>query len=112
MQSPGGNNPNHQVFATIPVALQSENGIIAKQLTFLDGMTADPVWSPDGSTIAFVGSALDSDDIWIVYPDREEPPRPLNPNQWELERHPSWSPGSDLICSSGPTGMDSDRSTS
>lgn len=97
VQSPGGNNPNHQVFATIPVALQSENGIIAKQLTFLDGMTADPVWSPDGSTIAFVGSALDSDDIWIVYPDREEPPRPLNPNQWELERHPSWSPGSDLL---------------
>jgi TolB protein len=41
-------------------------------------------------------SAIDSDDIWVVNADGNNP-QPLTPNPWEWDRHPSWSPGSDQI---------------
>jgi Tol biopolymer transport system component len=51
----------------------------------------DPVWSPDGSRIAFVSQQDGSDDIWVVYPDGSEP-RNLTRNDWEWDKHPWWSP--------------------
>ncbi len=62
----------------------------------MDGDCTAPVWSPDGNWIAFVSSAIDSDDIWIVQWDGNFA-QPLTPNPWEWDRHPTWSPDSDKI---------------
>jgi tetratricopeptide (TPR) repeat protein len=56
----------------------------------------DPVWSPDGSLIAFVSQERGSDDIWVVNPDGSNP-RNLTPNTWEWDKHPSWAPDSTRI---------------
>ncbi len=97
VQSPGGEDPNHQIFITIPVDQRDGSGTWFTQLTWLDALTSDPVWSPDGSTIAFVSGAIDSDDIWVVNVESSAGPQPLTPNPWEWERHPTWSPESDRI---------------
>lgn len=62
-----------------------------KELTPFTGMSYDPVWSPDGSRVAFVSQESGSDDIWIIYTDGTGA-RNLTPNKWEWDKHPSWSP--------------------
>ncbi len=56
----------------------------------------DPVWSPDGSRIAFVSQENGSDDVWIVNPDAKGA-RNLTRNDWEWDKRPSWSPDSRRI---------------
>ncbi|NLG48575.1 MAG: hypothetical protein GX552_00525, partial [Chloroflexi bacterium] len=41
-----------------------------------------PVWSPDGSRIAFVSEQDRTDDIWIMNADGSEQ-RNLTENEWE-----------------------------
>jgi outer membrane protein assembly factor BamD (BamD/ComL family) len=67
-----------------------------RQVTFNTALSYDPVWAPDGSKIAFVGTEKGSDDIWVVSPDGAEP-RNLTPNKWEWDKHPSWSPDSQRL---------------
>lgn len=67
-----------------------------KELTRLTGLTYDPVWSPDGSRIAFVSQENGSDDIWVVYADGTGA-RSLTTNTWEWDKHASWSPDSERI---------------
>ncbi|NLG50928.1 MAG: tetratricopeptide repeat protein, partial [Chloroflexi bacterium] len=56
-----------------------------------------PVWSPDGSRIAFVSEQDRTDDIWIMNADGSEQ-RNLTENEWEWEKHPTWSPdGSKIV---------------
>jgi tetratricopeptide (TPR) repeat protein len=61
------------------------------RVTDFGNVAYDPVWSPDGSRIAFVSQQDGSDDIWVVYPDGSEP-RNLTRNDWEWDKHPWWSP--------------------
>jgi len=68
-----------------------------KQLTSLDAVSYDPVWSPDNVNIAFVSEQTGSDDIWIIRADGTQPPRQLTENDWEWEKHPSWSPDGQYI---------------
>lgn len=65
-------------------------------LTRLTGIAYDPVWSPDGSWIAFTTQEDGSDDIWIIRPDASEQ-KSLVKNVWEWDKHPSWSPDSQRI---------------
>jgi tetratricopeptide (TPR) repeat protein len=94
-QAPPGTQLPEQIFVSIPVD-QRSGDVWFTQITRLDARAYDPVWSPDGSRIAFVSPAVDSDDIWVVGADGSNP-QPLTPNPWEWDRHPSWSPESDKI---------------
>lgn len=77
----------------------------AWQLTSLSGISYDPVWSPDGSRIAFVSQELGSDDIWLVNADGTGA-KALTANLWEWDKHPSWSPdGQQIIFWSIRTGV-------
>ncbi len=67
-----------------------------RQLTHFSAVSYDPVWSPDGSRIAFVSQEKGSDDIWVIYPDGTGA-RQLTENTWEWDKHPSWSPDSKRI---------------
>jgi len=60
------------------------------QLTRLN-ICYHPVWSPDGSRIAFVAQQDRTDDIWIMNADGSDAHN-LTENVWEWEKHPTWSP--------------------
>jgi TolB protein len=75
---------------------ERQGGVWNVQLTRLEDMCYDPVWSPAGDKIAFVSPAVDSDDIWIINVDGSEA-QPLTPNPWEWEKHPTWSPDGEQI---------------
>ncbi|NLG52240.1 MAG: tetratricopeptide repeat protein [Chloroflexi bacterium] len=60
------------------------------QLTRLN-VCYHPVWSPDGSRIAFVSEQDRTDDIWIMNADGSGQ-KNLTENTWEWEKHPTWSP--------------------
>ena len=57
-----------QIFIQDPPTSQFPNPQ-PRQLTEAGGLCYDPVWSPDGSTIAFVSQASGSDDIHTMRPD-------------------------------------------
>jgi tetratricopeptide (TPR) repeat protein len=67
-----------------------------RQLTLFSRVSYQPVWSPDGQSVAFVSQEGDSDDIWAIAADGSNPRR-LTHNTWEWDKHPSWSPDSDRI---------------
>lgn len=61
------------------------------QLTELNAMSYDAVWSPTDYRIAFVSSGPGNDEIYTIRPDGSELTR-LTSNTWEWDKHPSWSP--------------------
>jgi TolB protein len=68
----------------------------------LDNSTINyqPVWSPQGNLIAFVSQKTGNDEIWVINADeREEHPTPrrLTFNDWEWDKHPTWSPDGQYI---------------
>jgi tetratricopeptide (TPR) repeat protein len=65
-------------------------------VTRLTGIAYDPVWSPDGSWIAFTAAENESDDIWVIRPDKSEQ-KSLMRNDWEWDKHASFSPDSQRI---------------
>jgi tetratricopeptide (TPR) repeat protein len=64
--------------------------------TGLTDVSYDPVWSPDGSRIAFVSNQKSSDDIWLAKTDGTDVHN-CTPNDWEWDKHPTWSPDSSRI---------------
>jgi tetratricopeptide (TPR) repeat protein len=78
--------PDHPEYGPVP----------DKRLSFLEGLSYEPVWSPDGSRIAFVSTHNGSDDIWVVDEDARNQKWLVN-NDWEWDKHPSWSPDSQRI---------------
>jgi tetratricopeptide (TPR) repeat protein len=85
-----------QIILHLPVTSQFGQ-LPPKPLTrFSSGMAYDPVWSPDGAWIAFVTTENESDDIWKTRPDSSEQVS-LMRNNWEWDKHPSWSPDSQRI---------------
>ena len=57
----------------------------------MDNMTYDPAWSPRGDRIAFVSTHTGNDEIYTIDPEGEGQAQ-LTYNQWEWDKHPSWSP--------------------
>lgn len=86
---------NPQIMMELPI--DPKWGLLPpKVVTRLTGMAYDPVWSPDGSWIAFATQENTSDDIWVVRPDSSEVKALIN-NDWEWDKHPSWSPDGSRI---------------
>jgi TolB protein len=61
------------------------------QVTYNTGMSYDPVWSPTGDTLAYISTESGNDDIYTIGVDGEGQKR-LTFNQWEWDKHASWSP--------------------
>jgi hypothetical protein len=61
------------------------------------GVCYDPVWSPKGDRIALVDTEAGNDEIYVINPDGNGLQR-LTVNNWEWDKHPSWSPdGSQIV---------------
>ena len=71
------------------------------QLTFFGaGKTWDPVWSPTDDVVAMVSTESGNDELWVVRRG-EWPAIQLTDNDWEWDKHPSFSPdGNQIIFSS------------
>jgi Tol biopolymer transport system component len=75
---------NHEIFVV------NTDGSNLVRLTNQEGFDNDPVWSPDGSKIAFVSTRFDNWDICIMNADGSNVIRVTdNPAN---DFHPSWSP--------------------
>ncbi|MCX6032341.1 MAG: hypothetical protein NT169_23980 [Chloroflexi bacterium] len=61
------------------------------KVTEWNGLQYDPVWSPKGDYIALVSNETGNDEIFLVLRNGEHPKR-LTKNDWEWDKHPSWSP--------------------
>jgi hypothetical protein len=66
-------------------------GDALKQLTTSTGMNYDPVWSPTEDRIAMVSEEPGNAEIYTIGADGNEYRR-LTVNNWEWDKHPSWSP--------------------
>jgi TolB protein len=73
-----------------------EGELWSRKLTFLEGITYDAVWAPDGSRIAFVSAEKTSDDVYVIDPDGKSWWN-YTLNTWEWDKHPSFSPDSRKI---------------
>lgn len=65
-------------------------------LTDYTGTEYDPVWSPDGQSIAFVANHTGNDEIWLMNQDGGNQQQ-LTFNDWQWDKHPSFSPDSTQI---------------
>jgi Tol biopolymer transport system component len=90
----GDVNGRAQLFVQPPS--EDEQPVAAERIAKLTGICYDPVWSPDGTRIAFVSQENGTDDIWVVNADGTNNHN-LTRNTWEWDKHPSWSPDSTRI---------------
>jgi hypothetical protein len=61
------------------------------QLTYFNEVAYDPAWSPRGNPIAFVSPESGNDEIYLINGDGSGLTQ-LTFNEWEWDKHPSWSP--------------------
>jgi TolB protein len=74
-------------------------------LTDFNVMEYDPVWSPDGKTVAFVSNHTGNDEIWTVTVQDHSSTQRTH-NEWEWDKHPTWSPdGAQIAFYSNRTGQ-------
>ncbi len=78
------------------IAIRSSDGQAVTTVTNYTGDEYDPVWSPNGQWIVFVGNHTDNDELWRMNADGSDP-RQLTWNNWEWDKHPTWSPDSNQI---------------
>jgi hypothetical protein len=68
-----------------------------QQITNLSDVAYDPAWSPIDDRVVFVSPYLGNDEIFVINADGTGLTQ-LTFNQWEWDKHPSWSPdGSQII---------------
>ena len=71
--------------------LQDPRYNLISPVTRMTGMCYDPAWAPNRDRIAFVSTEPGNDEIYLVDPDGSRLDR-LTANDWEWDKHPSWSP--------------------
>jgi hypothetical protein len=70
------------------------------QLTKFDDDSYDPAWRPGGNQFAFVSQEAGNDEIYVMERDGSGLRR-LTTNDWEWDKHPSYSPdGSQIVFTS------------
>ncbi len=84
------NNLDHYELFVVPTAPGGRPQQLT-QLTELNAMSYDAVWSPTDYRIAFVSAGSGGDEIYTIRPDASDLQR-LTFNDWEWDKHPSWSP--------------------
>jgi TolB protein len=78
---------------------------IEVMLTDFPGLEYDPVWSPDGKTMAFVANHTYNDEIFTLAVNGGAPIQ-ITHNEWEWDKHPSWSPdGGRIVFYSNRSGL-------
>jgi TolB protein len=96
------NEPGPTQIALIPLGATARQ--TGRLLTTLPGGALDPVWSPDGSWIAFAGRDAYTIDLYAIRPDGTGLTRLTTDGQ--LARSPAWSPdGQRLAYLSNKTGF-------
>jgi len=89
----GGRNTSGESHVTVSADLYvwEENGPSLRRLTRSAAQEAGPVWSPDGSRLAFVSSSSTSrrSSLWIIGADGRRPRRLTYGN---VDLQPSWAP--------------------
>lgn len=68
----------------------------SKQLTFMEDIAYDPVWSPVTFKVAFVSPEPGNDEIFVINHDGTGLTR-LTHNDWEWDKYPAWSPDGQQI---------------
>jgi TolB protein len=97
------NEPGPAQIALVPVPAQSAARKNASLVTSQIGGATDPVWSPDGSWIAYSGHDGYATDIYAIRPDGTSVTRLTTDGQFA--RAPAWSPdGRHLAYLSNKTG--------
>jgi hypothetical protein len=85
---------NFQIF------LNNQGAGQRNQLTQFNADSYDPAWRPDGNIFAFVSQEAGNDEIYTMGRDGKNIQR-LTTNQWEWDKHPSYSPdGSQIVFTS------------
>lgn len=112
---PVGNNPTcltcHRMgYSTIPILKKNGNTldysqlpsrsydpVTVQHLTHGEGQNYNPMWSPDGSSIAFVSNRSGAFQIWLMGKDGNHP-RQLSHGSG-IHGWPQWSPdGTQVVC--------------
>src|SRR5215213_165089 len=71
------------------IAIMNVDGTNVRRLTDSPGIDTEPVFSPDGSKIAFASSRAGNLDIWVMNADGSNPVRLTSAPEGENE--PAWS---------------------
>ena len=83
--------------------IKSIEGLAVTQLTADPSSDVQPVFSPDGSRVAFASNRSGNWDLWIIDVEGGAPLQVTSSQADEI--HPSWSPdGTQLVFSSLPAG--------
>lgn len=91
--NPATNQMMHDLYAV------DRNGLNIRHLTQMAGIEDEPVWSPDGSKIAFSGaeSSAASRDIYVMNADGTNIVNLTAGTPWENDVSPAWSPDSKTL---------------
>jgi len=78
---------------TVPI----ENGTTRALVNSSKVHAKAPIWSPDGSTIAYLSDASGEEELWLVAQDGSKPPRQLTHGGRAMRFAPRWSPDGSAI---------------
>lgn len=67
-----------------------------QRLSPFRGAAYDPVWSPTDDRVALVSTDPGNDEIYVINADGSDLRR-LTSNDWEWDKHPTWSPDGEYI---------------